>query len=113
MAHSENIRIYQYDHGYDIEFNLTNPDGTPADLTDSTAYFLVQRPDEGVNHIEAEMTIVSADEGNCKYTVQENDFEDSGVCYAQVRVDFDDGKVVTYGDFTISVLPALPKYVVS
>lgn len=37
------IWVHQFDHGVDIEFALTNEDGTPFDLTGYTAQFIVKK----------------------------------------------------------------------
>lgn len=68
------IKIPKNDYGFDLNFTITDADGTAVDLTSTTVSFRVAK--EGYKAIiDATCSIVDATAGTCKYTAQTGDFD--------------------------------------
>ncbi len=71
--------VPKYDYGYDLEFLVLEDDDSEYDLTDYTVTFRVWKSRMHQYPILSEAcAMVSAADGTCKYTVQENDFDVAG-----------------------------------
>jgi len=67
------------DYGYDINFTVYQSDGeTPQVLTGYTVKLQIAHADTYRNELNADCTIVDANAGTCKYTVQLGDFDSPG-----------------------------------
>lgn len=109
MSAQTEIKIVQGNKLYDINFSLTNNDGTALDLTGATLLFNVQRPGLATNKFSGSMAIVSAAAGTCKYTVQDGDFDEKGRYYAEIQITFGSGQILTFPNIIINAQPGLPR----
>ncbi len=73
----------QNEFGDDINFTIQDSNGNARDLTGITPAFQVWSKGMAP-FIDKDCTIVNALAGQCKYTVQQNDFVRTGVFYAKV-----------------------------
>jgi hypothetical protein len=80
-----NINVVAEDYGYDINFTLTESDGTALDLTDSTITFVMYNT-QRVYSKTATITIAAS--GTCHYTVVQNDFIYPGTYEYDIRVTY-------------------------
>lgn len=110
MASKQVLNVVQNDKLYDIEFTLTDNTGVAIDLTGNTQIlFKAQLQTANVLKFSGAMTVVSAQAGTCKYTVQATNFDTAGVYYVEIEVTYNDGKVISFTDFLINVKGELPK----
>ncbi len=104
------IDIVKNDKGYDLIFVLRDYDGEVVNLnTIANLYFKVQLSGEEVLKFTGDMEVVDSGNGEIKYKVKENDFDEVGRYYAEIEAVFEDGQIVTYGDMLINVKSDLPK----
>ncbi len=105
------IDVVKSDKLYDINFTLQDANGAAFDLTNNTQ-ILLKAQQQGSTSLKftGTMAVVGAPTlGTCKYTVQTTDFDATGQYYAEIEVTYSGGKVVTFPDIVISVLPELPR----
>lgn len=103
------IKVYKSDKLYDINFTLQDANGAAIDLTGATLLLKAQKQGVSALKFSGAMAIVNATAGTCKYTVAEMDFSDVGQYYAEIEVTYTGGKIITFGDIVINVLPELPR----
>ena len=104
------INITQNDKGYDLNFTLLDNSGNPLNLAGTTITLLVQQTINPALKFTGTMAIVGAAiNGQCKYTVQANDFSVAGPYNAQIQLTSGTGQVITYTDIQIVAEPLLPK----
>lgn len=101
------IEVIQGDYGYDINFTLQDDDGNIENITGATLTFKAQRQGSSTINVSGTMTIVDGASGQCKYTVQNGDFDEAGEYYAEIELNA--GKVVTWSGFTVVVAKQLPR----
>lgn len=106
---SEIIKIFKSDKLYDINFTLQDANGAAIDITGATLLLKAQKQGAAALKFSGTMSIVSGPAGTCKYTVAATDFDDTGQYYAEIEVTFTGGKIITFGDIVINVLPELPR----
>jgi hypothetical protein len=104
-----NIEVYTNDKQYELEFSLTNSDGSVVDITDTTILLKAQHEDENSLSVSGSMEIIDGASGTCKYRVAEEDFEKKGVYYAEIEVTYTNGQIITFGDITVTAKNDLPK----
>jgi len=104
------IDIVKDDKGYDLTFVLRDYDGDVINLnTIANLYFKVQLSGEEMLKFTGDMEVVDSGNGEIKYTVKENDFDDIGRYYAEIEAVFEDGQIITFTDIIINVKSDLPK----
>lgn len=102
------IEIVEGDKAYDLNFTLQDYNGNAINLSGSTLSLKVQKEHETTLKFTGSMTIVSAANGTCKYTVQETDFDAPGTYDAEIEIT-NGTQIVTYSNIKIYVKPQLPK----
>lgn len=106
---SMKITVVQNDTKYDLNFTLQDNAGAAMNLTGATLLFKAQHQDGDALAFNGSMNIVNAASGQCKYTVQNGDFDQSGEYYAEIEITYPSQQVVTYSDIIITVTPELPR----
>lgn len=102
------IDLFKNDKDYDLNFTLQNNDETVFDLTGATIKFNAQEVDDSELSVEGTMSIVLAGSGTCKYTVQEDDFDEAGEYYTEIEVTIG-SQIITFGDILITAKNELPR----
>jgi hypothetical protein len=105
------LQIVQNDYGYEIPFVLQDSLGNAVNLAGARLSLEVQAAQDPTKTLIAllgSMTIDSASDGTCHYTVASGDFTNSGTFLAQLSVKFGN-ETISWGGFQIIVMPALPK----
>lgn len=102
------LEVVQNDYGYDLSFSLEDSSGAPLDISGATLEFKAQTTGDYVVKFQNPMTVVSASQGLCKYTVLATDFVVPGAWAAQIVVTYLTGEVLTFTGITVQVDPALP-----
>lgn len=74
------------EYGFDINFTLTEDDGSTIDLTNKTVTFQTKNLNDTEKKIDGACTIVDATSGTCKYTVQETDMDVIGIYEAEAEL---------------------------
>ena len=105
------ITVIQNDKGYDLNFTLQDNNSSPLNLTGFTISFLAQQTINPSLKFSGAMSVVGpAVNGQCKYTVQANDFSVAGTYDAQIQLtNTGTGQTITFSDIQVAVSPALPK----
>jgi hypothetical protein len=103
------ITITQNDFGFTWNFTLTDSQGQTVDLTNASIFFSCQLLSDPLVSFSNAMSIVSAINGTCQYTVNQNDFIVEGDYSAIIKVQFGMGEVVSFSGITINVLPIIPQ----
>ncbi len=103
------ITIVQEDYGYDLSFTLKDSTGAVVDLTSATLAFICQSVSDNSVNFNNAMSVVSAPDGTCTYTVQQTDFLTSGTFTAQIAVNYGVGtEIISFSGINIEVVPKLP-----
>ncbi len=106
------IDIVKDDQLYNLNFSLQDANGNAFDLSDiggaTTLLFKSQKTDKTSAHSGA-MSIISATEGTCCYTVPSGVFTESGRYYGEIEITFGNNKIQTFSDIIINVKADLPK----
>lgn len=105
----DKITVYQNDKLYDINFTLKDANDDPISLSNASLLFKAQRGQATAVAFSGTMTVVSAADGTCKYTVADGDFASSGNYYGEIQVTYTDGKIITFGNILVEVLKELPR----
>lgn len=74
------------DYGFDIEFNITNEDNTPYDLTGKDVIFKTKQINSDYVSASGICTITGVTSGVLQYTVQTWDLQTSGVYYSELEL---------------------------
>ena len=108
MSYEESINVVKGDYGYDLEFKVYDAEDNVVDLTGATVSIKIYEPGASSSKISSTAQVTSASQGECKYTVQEGDFDEAGKVY-HVELELDYGtKVVTAKGVTITVVSEAP-----
>lgn len=102
------IKIYEGDKNYNLNFTLQDNSGTAIDITGASLKFKAQRAGATSLAVDSAMQISVGTSGTCYYQVQTGDFEE-GSYHAEIEVTFASGEVDTFGDIIIRVKGDLPK----
>ena len=105
------IKTFAGDALYNIDLTLQDSAGAAFDLTGNSAIKL-RAQKQGVAALEVDgacSVVGAATDGVVRYQVQTGELDAAGDYYAEVEVTFSGGKIVTFGDFIIRVLPQLPR----
>lgn len=103
------ITVVQGDENYEINFTLTDANGNVLDLTGSTLAFNAQLLSDSSVHFAGSMSIVSATDGTCKYTVASTDFPVSGTYNCQIEVNYSaSSEKITFSDIEVVVEDRVP-----
>lgn len=104
------IRVYQDEKLYSIEITLEDDAGDPVNLTGNSAVTLkVQQQGEDAIKFTRALTVTGATTGVVSYTVQDGHFDEVGNYFAEIQVDYNDGKLLRFNNFIFNCLPKLPK----
>jgi len=83
------------DKGFDIAYQILNPDGTPADVSGSTVKFKM-RTGAATLKVDAAATIVDGPSGKVKYTFVAADLDAAASYVGEWEVSFAGGtKIMT------------------
>ncbi len=105
-----NIETIKGDEKYDLVFHLKDFNNNPINLNGASGIkFKVQKKGESEIKFEGDMVVVDGPEGEAKYTVQANNFDEVGKYYAEIETTFEDGQKITFDDILIKVKSDLPK----
>ena len=108
MSYEESISVVEGDYGYDLEFKVYDAEDNVVDLTGATISIKIYEPGASSSKVSSTAEIVNASQGECKYTVQQGDFDEAGKVY-HVELELDYGnKVVTAKGVTITVVSEAP-----
>jgi len=108
-TYKEEIEVWVDDKGYDINFQLTDDEGTPFVLTGYTVKIRVYEPDAtSCKFTPATCTITDAANGKCKYNVQNGDFDVEEKEYLVTFVATKTGVEVSFGGLSIKVRKKAP-----
>lgn len=103
------ITVVQGDKNFDLNFTLTDSQNLPVDLTGGTVTFNAQLQSDYSVKFSGNMTVVSAIDGVCKYTVQNNDLEVPGTYNAQIQLSLASGaEIITFTGITVIVAAEIP-----
>lgn len=102
------VKTYAGDKLYDIDFNLQTSAGVAYDLTGAASVKL-RAQKQGAATLEVDGSCTLPGGAVVRYNVADGELDTPGDYYAEVEVTFTGGKVVTFGDFIIRVLPQLPR----
>ena len=83
------VEVVQNAYGYDIEFNLQNPDGSAFDLTGATSVKINVKFSQtnGIKLTSNLSVIGPASSGIAAYLVGNGDFNQGGIYNAEIEVD--------------------------
>jgi len=108
MSYEESINVVKGDYGYDLEFKVYDAEDNVVDLTGATIAIKIYEPGASSSKISSTAQVTSATQGECKYTVQEGDFDEAGKVY-HVELELNYGnKVITAKGVTITVVSEAP-----
>jgi len=111
MSYSESLELVQNDYGNNIEFQITeNDSGDAVNLTGaSTIKCFIAEPEATTAKVSGTCDAVDAENGLCKYTVQNGDFDEGDKTY-EVEVELTySSKVITARGGVIIVKKELPE----
>ena len=110
MSKQADINVVQGDKNYSLKFTLEDSNGVAIDLTSATSIlFVVQKVGASAIKFSGSMTKGSpATNGQVTYVVQANDFDQSGLYYAQVRVVYGSTGEETFNNILIRADARLP-----
>lgn len=110
MSYVQEIYVVKNDYGYDLEFKITDVSGENLPLTGATAIkVFIAEPETTVAKVVDDCTPTDEEAGECKYTVQDGDFDEADKIYeAEIEVTYSD-KVVTAKGVIIHVERELPE----
>lgn len=104
------IEVVRNDKGYDLVFTLQDAGGNPLNLTGANLTFSTQLQTASTVKFTGDMTIVNAQAGIAKYTVQATDFDTAGEYWGEITVNYPStGEILTFTDLIIYVKPDLPR----
>lgn len=102
------MEIRVFDFGFDITFNVKNPDGTAFDLAGvAEVRFQVATSVMFRNIVDSVATITDVPTGQVKYTVQAEDFKKAGNYVGALKLVYSASKIVTTKNLHITVLEKL------
>lgn len=97
------ITVVKNDKLYDLNFTLKNADGTAFNLTGYSLLFKVKKEGADAIKFSTAMAIVSAAAGTCKYTVQDTNFNDTGIFNAEIQLT-KSSEIITFTEIRITVV---------
>lgn len=104
------IKTYAGDKLYDIDFTLQTSAAAAFDITGYSAVKLrAQKQGVATLEVDGACSVISAAAGTVRYNVADGELDTAGDYYAEIEVTFAGGKILTFGDFLIRVLPQLPR----
>ena len=102
------IKIYEGDKNYNLNFTLQDNSGTAIDITGASLQFKAQKAGDTALAVDRAMQIDTGASGTCHYQVQDGDFTE-GNYHAEIEVTFSSSEIATFGDIIIRVKGDLPK----
>lgn len=110
MKYVNFIEVIQNDYGYDLEFKVLDARNIPVDLSSvNSIKVIIAEANSNVAKVIGFCSVVNPQEGICKYTVREGDFDEPNKVYkVELELEFT-GKVITVRGASIKVLPELPE----
>jgi len=101
------IELVRNDKLFDIKFIVTDQNGNPVDLTNSTILLKMKNQKTGTSLSTATCTIVNATAGICKYNVENGFLSTAGVYDAELQLTYVSGQVLTSKLENIKILEDL------
>ena len=111
MSYVSQIEVVQNDYGYELQFKIVDAEGNPVDLTGATVKIFIAEPGAAKAKVSSTCYIVDAQNGLCRYIVQEGDFNEAPKTYqVELELNYAD-RVITAKGVTIKVVKELPETV--
>ena len=108
MSYVTSLNVVEGDYGYDLEFKVYDAEDNVVDLTGATVTIKIYEPGASSSRVSSTAEVTDPTQGECKYTVQEGDFDEAGKVY-HVELELDYGnKVITAKGVTITVVSEAP-----
>jgi hypothetical protein len=103
--------VGQGDYGYKIPFTLQDGNGNAVDLTDAALVINVQDSQDAEDELlfTGSMTMDTAADGTCHYTVAQGNFPSPGTFLAQITATWSATEQLTWSGIKIIVEPQLPR----
>jgi len=104
--------VGQNDYGYQLPFTLEDGNGNAVNLTGISSLVLTVQDSQdptGTALFSGSMTVDSAVDGTCHYTVASGNFPNPGTFLAQIVATWSGTEVLTWSGIKIIVEPKLPK----
>lgn len=101
------ITVVQGDVGYQLNFTLSDAQGSVIDITGATLTFKAQLLSDLAVQVSTPMTISNAGQGACTYTVAAGNFDVPGRYDAQIDMTIA-LETVTFSGIPINVIPRIP-----
>lgn len=98
------IELIRNDTQFDIPFEIDDADGADVSLTDSEVRFKMWSTGASACKINGICTITEAAEGKCKYAIQDNDLDTTGIYTAELEITYTSGKIITASGITVKIL---------
>lgn len=111
MSYVEEITVVQNDYGYDLEFQITDAQGNPVDLTGAMSIniFIFEKGSTVAKVVGTCEVSGNPANGICKYTVQSGDFNEAPKKYnVEIEVNYV-GRTITAKGVRIKVLREAPE----
>ena len=98
------MEVTQNNYGYDITFTVKKSNGVPEDLSGIQGVkFQVVDADTYRTIIDGDCTITNPSQGECKYTVLQNDFAKAGNFRSSLQIQYTPSKNINTKPFFITV----------
>lgn len=102
------MRIIQGDYGFDLNFTITDSDGSALDLTNATITFKMALPRAVTSKVSGACTIDIAASGTCHYTLASGDTDTVGIYDWEVQCAYSTKVVTAKGSEQIEIKAELP-----
>ena len=102
------ITVIRGDANYALDFVLTDANETVINLTGAELLFKAQLAGTKELAFSASMSIVTAVDGKCRYTVVAGNFDVAGEYTAEIQATLQSEAIITFGDINITVKSDLP-----
>lgn len=105
--------LIRNDKLFDLDFTITDSDGSAVDLTGSLITFKMALQGATTSKVSSSsVTIIGATSGTCTYTVQAGDLDTVGLYNAELQIRYSttttDAKTITASLDNIKVIEDLP-----
>lgn len=108
MSYVSELKLKQNDYGNDLEFQMTDAEDNPVDLTGATVKVIIAEEGATEPKVERNATITDAENGLIKITVIDGDFDEAPKDYlVEAEATYLD-RVVSNVEFPIlKIIPEL------
>ncbi|MEM3579289.1 MAG: BppU family phage baseplate upper protein [Candidatus Bathyarchaeia archaeon] len=109
MSYVNEITVVQNDYGYNLEFQVTDANGNPVDLTGADVKIFIGKKGAATAKVSGTCTVTNAAQGICQYTVQRGDFNAAPQTYdVELELNYPDRQITARG-VTVNVVLELPE----